>query len=209
MLLLANAHDPLDEIIKILPSDLGSNTFWSIQTIGPHCILSPIHLEAQGLYVYKHRHSFNVPSLNSCLDDFTASLEWLMTMRNQMLQLEKMIQKYSIKKHSNDSTFNRKGKYVPNRKLLYNRDTYYTPPKNEQSKLPVFIYDTSLPEDISERDDVDQEQTTQLNNTGSLDESNFITEADKYGYRTYFVDGLYYNIYIKTFYIILIVVVEV
>lgn len=198
--LTRESKDALDEIIKIAPNDLGNNTCWNIQTTGPHCILSTIHLEAQGLYINKHRHSFNIPSLNSCLEDVGASIEWLIAMRDQMLRLENLIKKHSIKKHCNDSTFNRKDKQIPNPKLAYIRDTYYTPPRNEQSKLPVFIYSVSPPEALSESSKYHQHKTDDpLDTADSAKEYEFITEADKYGYRTV-RGGTFYNIYTKKFY---------
>lgn len=99
-------------------------------------------MEAQGLYINKHRHSFNIPALYPCLEDFGSSIEWLLTMRDHMLGLHNLVKKHSVKTHCNDTTFNQKSKHVPNQKLAYIRDTYYTPPRNERSRLPVFIYQT-------------------------------------------------------------------
>ncbi len=118
------------------------------------------------------------------MDDFGRSIEWLITLRNQLLYFEKIIKKSAVKLlDSNDSTFNRRDEHATNPKLSYIRDTYYTPSRNEKSKLPLFMYNVSTPESTTESNRSDQQQSDVSFILDNIQESSFVAEADKYGYR--------------------------
>lgn len=59
--LTKEGKNSLDDIINVIPEDIGYNTIWIIQIVDTHCILSTIHFQSSGLYVVMHRHSFNIP----------------------------------------------------------------------------------------------------------------------------------------------------
>ncbi|KAL7333948.1 hypothetical protein PS15p_202785 [Mucor circinelloides] len=193
--LARETKDTLDEIIKLVPEDLNDTTCWGMQIAGSHCTMTSIHLDSQGLYVNMHRHSFNIPSSHSLLENFRPTIAWLLTMRHHMLRLNEVIKRNKTKKHSNSTSFNRKQVNSPNPKLSYIRDTYYTPPRNQVSKLPVFIFRKATASTLVSPAAASRTQTSASSSTSSI----ITGEPDKNGY----IDqgnGTFYNIHTKKLY---------
>ncbi|KAF1801622.1 hypothetical protein FB192DRAFT_1446424 [Mucor lusitanicus] len=188
--LTRETKDALDEMVKSVPDDLLDTTCWGLQFTGSHCSLATIHLDSQGLYVNMHRHSFNVPLSHSLLESFGDTIGWLLLMREHMLRLRDIALRHKTAKHSNNISFNRRQTQAPNPRLSYMRDTYYTPPRYHESKLPVFIFSkATVPESVatSSRAPISPSSATSAIITG---------EPDKFGY----IDqdnGTYYNIHTK------------
>ncbi|KAK4516293.1 putative tRNA threonylcarbamoyladenosine biosynthesis protein kae1 [Mucor velutinosus] len=192
--LTRETKDALDEIIKLVPEDLNDATCWGMQFAGSHCTMTSIHLESQGLYVNMHRHEFNIPSSYSSLENFGPTIAWLLTMRQHMLRLDEIIKRHKTPEHSNCVSFNRRQAHSPNHKLSYIRDTYYTPPRNHKSKLPMFMFrnaPASTPESSAAPRAPSQASNTAITIVpGEPDKNGYIDQRN----------GTYYNIHTKKLY---------
>lgn len=65
--------------------------------------------------------------------------------------------------------------------MAYICDTYYTPPRNERSRLQVFIYQKPSPEADSQSNSSYQQQNYPSLNANSVEESTFLTDSKYMG----------------------------
>lgn len=74
------------------------------------------------------------------LVDSKETVSRLMTLCKQLLQLDDIIKKYSNYTYENSTIFRRNGKLAANNKLSFVRVSYYTLPRNNLSRSPLFAF---------------------------------------------------------------------
>ncbi|KAI9262841.1 hypothetical protein EDC94DRAFT_87640 [Helicostylum pulchrum] len=113
-----------------------------------------MHLAANGLYIAKHKHTFNIPHSFDELLDLPESLSQLLTMKKELQSVADKIIKETKPIHTAEGPFNRQKMPLINDKLSWLRCTWYTPPPDHVSivplrcfvsppKIPIFTKETS------------------------------------------------------------------
>ena len=152
---------------------------------GTHCSLSTLDLAKNGLYVAKHRHSYKFPSSVSDLTDFSITLAHLLQMKREVsIAADKVIQARTPSSGSEES-FNCLQTHRKNKKLAWMRDTWYSPPRETTSTIPVHMFTLPTPPVFKE-----------VNEDSSDEEPEVIGSADKFGWIQY-SNNEYFNIFSK------------
>lgn len=159
--LLREAKDALDGIIQNTHGYDCRLMAYFIQITGTHCSLSTMELAKNGLYVSKYRHSFNFPSTISDLSKLPITLGHLLQMKKEInIAADKILQarKTSI---GGEESFNRPSvSKIKNKKLAWMRDTWYTPPREKTSQIPVHMFASPPPPLFKEPNDEPSDEET-------------------------------------------------
>ncbi|KAI8972776.1 hypothetical protein BDB01DRAFT_809275 [Pilobolus umbonatus] len=138
--LLREAKDALDGIIQNTHGYNCRLMTYFIQITGTHCSLSTMELAKNGLYVSKHRHSFNFPSTISDLSKLPITLNHLLQMKKEVnIAADKILQALTTSIGGEES-FNCPSVSQKNKRLAWMRDTWYTPPREKTSQIPVHMF---------------------------------------------------------------------
>lgn len=183
--LLREAKDAVDGIIQSTSGRDCRLMAYFLQMTGTHCSLSTLDLAKNGLYVAKHRHSYKFPSCVSDLTDFSITLAHLLQMKREVsIAADKVIQARTPSSGSEES-FNRLQTHRKNKKLAWMRDTWYSPPRETTSTIPVHMFTLPTPPVFKE-----------VNEDSSDEEPEVIGSADKFGWIQY-SNNEYFNIFSK------------
>ncbi|KAI8338843.1 hypothetical protein BD560DRAFT_459591 [Blakeslea trispora] len=187
--LLRECKDTVDGLINHLKNTNDEAMSYMIQIAGSSCALSTMHLAANGLYVAKHRFTFNIPHSFDDLVSLPEVLAQLLTMKREIQSVANKIIKERRKRHTAEVSFNRQKAPAINDRLGWLRGTWYTPPRGQTSTVPLRCFGppplASIFTDETSRSVEQPEQKLTEQNT-----------ADKYGW-TRLDSGQYYNIHSK------------
>ncbi|CAO3694884.1 hypothetical protein G6F70_003807 [Rhizopus microsporus] len=86
--LLRECKDTIDGLVNNLKNTNDEAMSYMIQITGSSCALSTMHLAANGLYVTKHRYTFNIPHRFDDLISLPEALAQLLTMKKRFNQLQ-------------------------------------------------------------------------------------------------------------------------
>jgi hypothetical protein len=135
--------DHLDAMIETMGNATTTATElcgWGIQIIGASCLIRSLHLADNGLYVAIHHFDITLPRSIPELQKFTTTMSQLLTFRQHLLKSVDFILLHAKSNNKQPDSFNsRDVTVVMDGKQ---RDTWYTPPENTESRLPVNL--TSL-----------------------------------------------------------------
>ncbi|EPB90736.1 hypothetical protein HMPREF1544_02481 [Mucor circinelloides 1006PhL] len=185
--LLREAKGAVDGIIQSASGRDCRLMAYFLQMIGTHCSLSTLDLAKNGVCVAKHRHSYKFPSSVSDLTDFSITLAHLPQMKREVsIAADKVIQARTLLLSGSEESFNRLQTHRKNNKTLaWMRDTWYTPPREATSTIPVHMFTPPTPHVFKE-----------VNEDSSDEEPEVIGSADKFGWIQY-SNNEYFNIFSK------------
>lgn len=187
--LLRECKDTIDGLVNNLKNTNDEAMSYMIQITGSSCALSTMHLAANGLYVTKHRYTFNIPHRFDDLFSLPETLAQLLTMKKEVQSVADKIIKERKKIHTAEVSFNRQKMPIINDKLSWLRCTWYTPPRDQVSTVPLRCFGSPPPTPIF---------TNETSTSAEQPEQEQVEEgaADKYGWIK-LDNGQYYNIYSK------------
>ncbi|CAO3595505.1 unnamed protein product [Absidia cylindrospora] len=130
--------DQLDAMIEMMGNATTTATElcgWGIQIIGASCLIRSLHLADNGLYVAIHHFDITLPRSIPELQQFTTTMSQLLTFRQHLLKSVNFILLHAKSNNKQPDSFNsRDVTVVVDGKQ---RDTWYTPPENTESRLPM------------------------------------------------------------------------
>ncbi|KAG2205558.1 hypothetical protein INT47_005933 [Mucor saturninus] len=115
--LLRECKDNIDGLVYNLRNADDEVMSYMIQITGPSCVLSTIHLAVNGLYISKHRHTFNIPHSFDNLSSLSDTLSHLLTMKRELQLVADKVIKERKKTHTAEDSFNRHKMPIMNDKL--------------------------------------------------------------------------------------------
>lgn len=148
-----------------------------------------MHLAVNGLYVTQHRYTFSIPHRFDDLFSLPEALAQLVTMKKEVQLVADKIIKARKKTHTAEVSFNRQKIPIINDKLSWFRCTWYTPPRDQVSTVPLRCFGSPLPTPIF---------TDETNILAEQPEQEKVEESatDKYGWIK-LDNEKHYNIYSK------------
>lgn len=189
--LTREAKDAVDKVLKVVKEDVDTK-IWMLQTTGSACSISLLDLLDVGFYVANHKYTFKIPStVTEFVNNINLILRYLLTMQREVNKLANSV--VSHMDVGGYDSFNRnQDRDRVNPRLVFTRDTYYTPPKGSASKLPSHYYGPPPPSILSTLQALFRNE-----NAASAITSEDTDEVyDLYGYRA-MEDGKFYNKYTK------------
>ncbi|KAI8367220.1 hypothetical protein EDC96DRAFT_574724 [Choanephora cucurbitarum] len=186
--LLRECKDSIDRLINTLKDTNDDVMSYMIQITGSSCALSTMHLAANGLYVAKHRFTFNIPHRFDDLSSLPETLAQLLTMKKEVQSVADKIIKERTKTHTAEVSFNRQKAPIINDRLSWLRSTWYSPPGDQVSTVPIRCFGSPPAPIFVKEASTSTEQPKQQQNGQST--------ADKYGW-VKLDSGEHYNIYTK------------
>ncbi|KAI8077409.1 hypothetical protein BDF21DRAFT_420965 [Thamnidium elegans] len=133
--------DAVDSILTLV--ETAAQAF-STQISGSTCLIATQQLTGNGLYVYHPAYSFSLPSCIEELESFKLTMQKLISFQRHVITIANILEKAGMKKYSLNQQF---GKHDEADKdgeatsiLNWRRDTFYTPPRNKEARVPLVLF---------------------------------------------------------------------
>lgn len=136
--------DAVDSILTLVETTAQA---FSAQISGSTCLIATQQLIGNGLYVYHPAYSFSLPSCIEELGSFKSSMQKLLSFQQHVITIANILEKAGTKKYLLNKQF---GKHDEADKdgeatsiLNWRRDTFYTPPRNKEARVPLVLFGLS------------------------------------------------------------------
>lgn len=133
--------DAVDSILTLV--ETAAQAF-SVQISGSTCVIATQQLTGNGLYVYHPAYGFSLPSCIKELESFGSTMQKLLSFQQHTITIANILEKAVTKKYSLNQ---RSGKHDEADKddeatsiLSWRRDTFYTPTKNKEARVPLMLF---------------------------------------------------------------------
>ncbi|KAL0084354.1 hypothetical protein J3Q64DRAFT_1822554 [Phycomyces blakesleeanus] len=133
--------DAVDSILTLVETTAQA---FSAQISGSTCLIATQQLIRNGLYVYHPAYSLSLPSCIEELGSFKSSMQKLLSFQQHVITISNILEKAGTKKYSLNQQF---GKHDEADKdgeatsiLNWRRDTFYTPPRNKEARVPLVLF---------------------------------------------------------------------
>ncbi|KAG2212585.1 hypothetical protein INT47_000561 [Mucor saturninus] len=139
--LCRETKDAVDSILTLVETKAQA---FSTQISGSTCLIATQQLTRNGFYVYHPAYSFSLPSCIEELGSFKPIMQKLLSFQQHVITISNILEKAVTKKYSLNQQF---GKHDEADKegeatsiLNWRRDTFYTPPKNKEARVPLVLF---------------------------------------------------------------------
>lgn len=139
--LIRESNDAVDSMLSLVEK---SAQAFSMQISGSACLIATQQLIRNGFYVYHPAYSLSLPSFVEELESFESTIQKLISFQQYVITIANILKKAGTKKYSLNQSF---GKYDEVDKgdeassiLNWRRDTFYTSQRNNELKIPSFLF---------------------------------------------------------------------
>jgi hypothetical protein len=163
------------------------------------CSISCLYLDANGLYVNIPKYNFSLPTNITQLSQFIESLQYLLTLRREILSLADKVQTELSKPPSIIKSLGRLNDLLTfNPKTFWQRDTYYPPPTDIKSVVPKHLFGFPPVDSILEKLNTLSHKNIDASDISNNVEADVNSEGtDAFGWRQ--EGSKWYNVYTKTY----------